>query len=362
VFSADKRTLNPLERIPFYMQMAKMLKDDIASGIWKPGDVLPSIKELAEHFHTSAKVPRKALALLAEEGLTVPRRSVGSIVTARGMDRQLKGRILVYSRGTGYSYYCAEFLSTFDSLLLSNGYKVFVINATKRGEQMQCRVLRTMLKEKWALVVLRGGGCAAALRIVTDSGHPFVFLGDGAPMLRTSVPSCIARVETKNGKALSDFIRECVRRGTKRVVQFMYAEGAFDVTWMLSHSGIEVKTVRIARKSSLEEVMLAAISKMNRMVKKKPLPDLFIFTDDYLAQGGLVALSVAGVRIPEDVAIVTLSNRGFGPAWVKPLSRLEMDASAHAGEFSDAVIDYLRTGKFPQGLEFGSVWKRGQTF
>ena len=101
---------------------------------------------------------------------------------------------------------------------------------------------------------------------------------------------------------------------------------------------------------------------MWKIAAKRPLPDLFIFTDDYLAQGALIALAVAGVRIPEDVAVVTHANKGLGPVWDKPLSRLEMDAASHADAVSRALADYLKTGVHPPELDLGSVYKPGATF
>ena len=127
--------------------------------------------------------------------------------------------------------------------------------------------------------------------------------------------------------------------------------------------GVAVDSVNIPRKSSPQEVSMAALSEMRRRIAgRKRLPDLFLFTDDYLAQGALVALAVAGVRIPEDVAVVTHANKGLGPVWVKPLSRLEMDPGAHGRAVSEAVVGYLKTGMFPPDLELGSVWKTGETF
>ena len=189
------------------MQLAKILKDEVSRGLWKAGDVLPSIKALAERYHTSEKVPRKALEILAEEGWTVPRRSVGSILVDRGIDNMLRGRVLVYSRGTGYSYYCAAFMSILDARLLASGYKTFIVNSDTRSERNACNAFKALLKEKWGLVALRGGG-ARALRLVADSSRPFVLIGDGAPMPRISAPNCVARIETNGGKALPDFLRE----------------------------------------------------------------------------------------------------------------------------------------------------------
>ena len=272
-----------------------------------------------------------------------------------------KGRVLFYVRETGYSYYCAEFMATFEKRLSARGYGVSFVCAVARSESSAVRRLKSALKERWSLVVMMGGG-AEARRLVSESCLPFILVGDGAPLPRLSAPSCIGRVEIRCGKAVPDFIRECVRRNIARVVQFKYAEGAFDVAGMLSHAGVDVMTVNVPRKSSPEEVSRAALGEMRKIVAKRRLPDLFLFTDDYLAHGALTALAVAGVRIPEDVAVVTHANKGLGPVWTTPLSRLEMDAAAHADAVARTVADYLKMGVHPPELDLGSVWKPGTTF
>ena len=108
---------------------------------------------------------------------------------------------------------------------------------------------------------------------------------------------------------------------------------------------------------------MAALSEMRRRIAgRKRLPDLFLFTDDYLAQGALAALDAAEVRVPEDVKVATHANRGLGPIWHKPLTRLEVDPVAHGRAVADAILRYLRTGERPLGLELGAAWKKGETF
>ena len=60
--------------------------------------------------------------------------------------------------------------------------------------------------------------------------------------------------------------------------------------------------------------------------------------------------------------VVMHANKGLGPVWDKPLSRLEMDAASHADAVSRAVADYLKTGVHPPELDLGSVYKPGATF
>lgn len=343
------------------MLLAATIEKSIVRGEWKVGDVLPSIHEFAAMMNVGVKTSRKALDILEAEGWTKPRRGIGSVVVDRGVAVREKGRVLVYVRETGYSYYDAVFLETMRKRLKSRGYSISTVSAMTINESSAIRQFQEALKERWPLVLLCGGA-AEVRRSAAASGLPFVLVGDGAPLPRFSAPTCIGRFEIRSGKAVPDFIRECVRRKVSRVVQFKYAEGAFDVAGMLTHAGIDVQTVNVPRKSSPEDVSRAALAEMRKIAAKRPLPDIFLFTDDCLAQGALIALSVAGVRIPEDVAVVTHANKGLGPVWDKPLSRLEMDAAAHADAVSRAVADYLKTGVYPPSLDLGSVYKPGATF
>lgn len=357
-----KAALDPTDNAPLSMQLAAALKKSIVQGAWKVGDVLPGIHDLAAECGTSERVPRTALAQLAAEGWIRPQRGVGSVVVDRGENMREAGRVLMYVRDTGWSYYSAKIVSTMTAHLRTAGYAITTVSAGNRTETAACRRLESVLKERWSLVLLMGAG-AAARQLASASGWPFALLGDGAPLPPCTAPGCIGRIEMRNGKALPDLIRTCVRRNVRRVVQFVYAEGGFDVTPMLTTAGVAVQTVRIARKNMPEEVSRGALQAMRQLLKGKreSLPDLFVFTDDYVAQGALLALSAAGVRIPEDVKVATHANHGLGPVWTAPLTRLEVDAVAHGHAVAKAVVAYLKTGAFPAGIVLGSVWKPGTT-
>ena len=65
---------------------------------------------------------------------------------------------------------------------------------------------------------------------------------------------------------------------------------------------------------------------------------MIVFLDDYVAQGALLAFSVAGIRIPDDVQVITLANKGLGPVWIKPVTRFEVDAAAEADAFATSFM------------------------
>jgi GntR family transcriptional regulator len=55
--------------IPYYAQLARILEQEIADGVWAPGDDLPSEAELCSLHGLSRTAVRQALAALATRGL-----------------------------------------------------------------------------------------------------------------------------------------------------------------------------------------------------------------------------------------------------------------------------------------------------
>ena len=78
------------------------------------------------------------------------------------------------------------------------------------------------------------------------------------------------------------------------------------------------------------------------------LPDLLYFSDDHVTSGALMAMLAAGIRVPEDVRVVTMANWGLGPVYPISLTRLEMNPFEHGEALAQMALDYL-SKRVPQG-------------
>jgi GntR family transcriptional regulator len=77
--------------VPRYAQLAELLRQRIARGVWKQGETLPSLEALVAEFGVARVTVRQAVDLLAREGLVSPQRGRGTFVTALpGRERQLR--------------------------------------------------------------------------------------------------------------------------------------------------------------------------------------------------------------------------------------------------------------------------------
>lgn len=73
----------PLDKnhpIPLYYQLVELLREQIQSGDLKPGDRLPSERELSELVGISRMTVRQAVAFLARDGTLTVRPGVGTFV------------------------------------------------------------------------------------------------------------------------------------------------------------------------------------------------------------------------------------------------------------------------------------------
>lgn len=69
---------------PVYKQVADDMREQIISGILKPGEALPGEARIADEYEVGTNTIRSALALLRAEGLIVTEKAVGSRVRERG--------------------------------------------------------------------------------------------------------------------------------------------------------------------------------------------------------------------------------------------------------------------------------------
>jgi GntR family transcriptional regulator len=85
--------LSPNSPDPMYKQLTDQIKNAIASGDVRPGDKLPSVRELAEGLKTSAITVKRAYLDLENEGYILTRAGLGSYVTDIDRERLRKEKL-----------------------------------------------------------------------------------------------------------------------------------------------------------------------------------------------------------------------------------------------------------------------------
>lgn len=327
-------------KVNFADQVVEGVREAIAVGKYRTGDSLPPLRELAKILGVSTRVTKEALAKLSAMGLVNPRPRLGSVIAPRGT-KIWKGRVLlVESRLIQVSYAFGAFELSFRERLNRVGYLVFRSTRDQLDDAL-CGPI------DFAVVV---GSLTASLTRK--------FARAGVPCAETWL-----RKDDFNG-----LVEHCLLSGVKRVEQFDLGDGKamVDATVDMREHGIEIfrHQIRVRQDADcLEHIKRKSMEEMlRRLSDGTPLPDLFYFTDDFIAFGALTALLSSGVRVPEDVRVATFSNRGFGPVFPKTLTRLVNDPWANGAKMADYVLARLAGKNVSQENLLACDYVKGESF
>lgn len=79
---------------PIFLQIIEKIQMDIISGVYHPGDKLPSVRELAQEASVNPNTMQKALSELERTGLVYSQRTSGRFITEdTAMIHQLKSEL-----------------------------------------------------------------------------------------------------------------------------------------------------------------------------------------------------------------------------------------------------------------------------
>lgn len=77
--------INPGSHTPIYRQIVEGLREAIAAGVYRHGEMLPSQRDLALQVRVNPNTVQRAYEALEREGLIHARRGLGMFVTNRAV-------------------------------------------------------------------------------------------------------------------------------------------------------------------------------------------------------------------------------------------------------------------------------------
>ena len=106
--------IDPRDKTPIYAQLERGLRAGIATGRLRPGDQLPTVRQLAVELKINANTVARVYADLERSGVIETRRGVGSFIAAtpekarpaREHDKRLRAfatRVLAEAGAAGFA-------------------------------------------------------------------------------------------------------------------------------------------------------------------------------------------------------------------------------------------------------------------
>ena len=329
-------------------QVYKGMRERIFAGRVKIGSAVPSLRALADELGVSVKVTKAAYGRLVRDGWlrAVPR--AGYLAVTPEMPKCQARVLLVLPNEGFFSDYVAHRLQE---------------RCEKAGIQVSRVIvpdpedvpvsLDIALSDRFDLAVSFHFK-KRVIDALDESGVPFVLAaGDGCAASRCR--NCVGRLRVADDVA-GEVAEFCARRGvrTAELVDFHVVKRPYAAAFRRAGIAVREWTVPCANETLWYEDIPRGVMRafLQRLKSRRPaLPDLFFFLDDYVAKGALMALAASGVRIPEDVKVLTFANRGNGPVYVKDLARIEQDPIARGDAVADFVVSWLNGGRdAPQAM------------
>ncbi len=78
--------------VPVFRQIADGIRSAVAAGVYRPGDLIPSIRTQAMNLLVNPNTVQRAYEELEREGIIYRRQGLGTFVSERGHDRTRAAR------------------------------------------------------------------------------------------------------------------------------------------------------------------------------------------------------------------------------------------------------------------------------
>ncbi len=335
---------------PVYKQISEALRLKILAEEFKPGERLPSLRELAKQLNVSLLTVQQAVTELVHQDLVVSHHGKGNFISAsprRPPRKSLVGMI----GGHVSNPYNASIMEKCREILEGRGYGFLpVLSLQTRADA--ARAIRHLIDE----------GVAGAFVLPIESFWEEQLLWD---FRRERIP--FVYLGSKLDLYYSDYVIDEYEHGIHIAVDFLASLGHTRIACVTAQpltSPVKKKVAifrhcigekgfqlpehwcQIGEAEHHEGGYLAA----KALLAHGDLPTAILATNDLIAMGVYRALGEAGLRIPGDISIIGSGDFNNSHFYSPPLTTLRIDVGRMCGIGVDVLLRRI-AGQGPEEFE-----------
>ena len=303
---------------PKYLQVADMLRREIADGVFRDGQTLMTEEELRMRFGVSRQTVRQAIALLEDDGLVDRRRGSGTYV--RHGPRRRQGTVHVGVVTTYITdYIFPSIVQGIESVFNENGV-VMSLSATYNDTRTERNILERMIGGQVDGLIVEGTRTAMPAenldlyRRLTERNIPILFMNSYYPEL-AQIPHVV--MDDRGGGRIA--AREALNRGYRRpacVFKTDDRQGQERMNGFLDEvrsRGMDIPPERILTFGTEDRMTLFESGRGAEFARNLPGSgvDCMICYNDVFAVSLMAILRQQGVRLPEDMGFIGFDNAVF---------------------------------------------------
>lgn len=336
---------------PKYSSIADSLRQEMENGRYSGSRLLPTEQQLCERFETSRQTVRRALLVLEKEGLITRRQGSGSHLREQEKPQAPAGCTVAVVTTYISDYIFPGILRGVETVLSANGSAPLLF-ATQNQVATERRILQTLLTMKELDGVLVEGTKTVLpnpnldlYEKLTARGIRIVFINGIYPEL-AGTPSVLADncgggrmlveyLHAKGHRNIAGIFKNDDMQGTLRYAGFAQA---------LRDLGLPMEDERLfwydtqARTSFLDDAFVDSV--LERFAGCSAV----VCYNDEVAVRVVSALKRRGVRIPQEMAVVSFDNSTYSELAPVRITSLSHGAQ-NLGELSAGLMLRLLAGE-----------------
>ncbi len=331
---------NIVIRTQLHSKVADLLRSQILLQS-KPGDKLEGERDLAARFGVSVGTLREALRSLAQEGLLTRRHGSGTFVSDRSGDQHVGILIeleVSHPRASRFHLRAGQELKDY---LLAHGVPArLYLGRTQPGSvslQVTCPEFRHELA---------AGRLSAVATIVAPWGREWLasIEKQGLPVVGLWTDTLPCRVDLDYPGMVAQGTRYLMEHGRHKLALLGWGDRTQTQTFrrVMEAAGIRSREAWICSELN-PSLPGAGWEEFREMwVSGAEKPDGLLVLDDMLFDDVKTAILEMGIRVPEQLTVVTHANKGAGLTAPFPFARAEFDPDKSARELGGLLLKLIR--------------------
>lgn len=328
-----------------YNDVMTALREEIVSGVYGPGHRLPTRSEMGVKFGVGMATVQKALTTLEEEGFVNARASSGTFVAERLP--HLCNYAITMPQATMWSCFCASMKKAIQ--VEGRGENIRFLEYTtsrevgERGDVVQlCKDVR---RRRLAGIIMIGN--PSDLENTPAMDEP----GIARVSLQNAWPVSCPTTSLGQSSFFDRSLEYLQSRGCRRIAHLsMYFPARENEIFEeeVRRRSIETRPYWF-QNVPMERHMSRTVEKIVNLLmhlKGDDRPDGLVLHDDNFIEAAVAGLMTAGVKVPDDLQIVSKCNYPLLQHAPLPITMLGMDCRAALRTCLN-VIDELNHGRTP---------------
>ncbi|PAW77920.1 MAG: hypothetical protein B9S32_09950 [Verrucomicrobia bacterium Tous-C9LFEB] len=330
------------------------IREKIQSGLWKSGERMPSVRELAKDLHCSIGSVSKALTLLAHAGMVAQQRTKGGtrVIWDGAKSAETSARL------DAYAFICASeqhegirrTANGFQDAARENDRRTLVLT-TGKDYRKEAEIIGRLSEfdVKGAVIhplLLTPEDHAHFAQLVVSSRFPIV-LTINLPGL--GCPSVVVD-GFDMGYTMTNYL---IQKGARRIgylSNYMMApfmrERYRGYQWALKMAGIEESAERVMLEPGMHPDFRNPLAEPMRLaevfLKSAGKLDAVVCAYDYLAVGMLAAAKKMGISVPNDLMVTGVDDISLAAEAEVPLTTYRLNSEEQGHVLFNVLQSFLK--------------------